>query len=446
MPIFVNIFFVFFLFFWNAVFAMYEIAMVSARKGRLEQRVAEGKKGAAYALELLKDPNQEYLSAIQIMITMIDTLAGAIGGAAIAGPFAEILKKVKWLVPVADTLSLLIVVVLITYFSIVLGELIPKRIAVSKPENVVTRLSPMIHGLTRFLRPLTRLLSGSTNLGIRALRIDLTAEPSITEEDVKGFIEEGRQSGVFDQAEQEMVDGVFRLTERRIDALMTPHTELDWINLEDEPEEIVTDIKASPYSRMPVADGDLDRTVGMLHVKDLIGVDIYSPDFNVVNYVREALFLPGNMQAIKAFDTFREKAVHQALVMDEFGGVLGLVSLYDVLESIVGAIPLNEFDLDQDVVLRPDGTWSFDGLLPIDVLKDLLNVEQFPEEDTADFQTLSGFIMNQLGHIPKVGQTFIWEQFQFEVLDMDGFRVDRVLVTDLSKKTEDPKPESGKES
>ena len=141
------------------------------------------------------------------------------------------------------------------------------------------------------------------------------------------------------------------------------------------------------------------------------------------------------MQAVKAFDTFREKAVHQALVMDEFGGVLGLVSLYDVLESIVGAIPLNEFDLDQEVVLRPDGSWSFDGLLPIDVLKDLLKVEAFPEEDTADFQTLSGFIMNQLGRIPKVGQSFIWEQFSFEVLDMDGFRVDRVLVTDLSKQT-----------
>ena len=435
MPIIVNIILIFLLFGLNAVFAMYEMAMVTSRKSRLEARVAQGKKGAEVALELLKEPDQEYLSTIQIMITIINTLSGAIGGAAIAGPFAVILKQIKWLAPVADTLALLIVVILITYFSIVLGELIPKRIAVSKPENVVTKLSPLIYGLTRLFRPLTRLLSGSTNLGIRVLRIDLTTEPSITEEDVKGFIEEGRQTGVFDQAEQEMVDGVFRLSERRIDALMTPHTELDWINLEDEREEILHDIKASPYSRMPVAEGDLDRTIGMLHVKDLVGVDIYAPDFDVKNHLREALFLPGNMQAVKAFDTFREKAVHQALVMDEFGGVLGLVSLYDVLESIVGAIPLNEFDLDQEVVLRPDGSWSFDGLLPIDVLKDLLKVEAFPEEDTADFQTLSGFIMNQLGRIPKVGQSFIWEQFSFEVLDMDGFRVDRVLVTDLSKQT-----------
>ena len=439
MPILVNIILVFVLFLLNAVFAMYEIAMVSSRKTRLEQRVAEGKKGAAQALELLRDPDQEYLSAIQIMITMIDTLAGGIGGAVISRPLAEVMKQVKWLTPFADTLALLIVVILITYFSIVLGELIPKRIAVSRPEDVVTKLSPLIHGLTRLLRPLTRLLSGSTNLGIRLLRVDLTTEPSITEEDVKGFIEEGRQTGVFDQAEQEMVDGVFRLSERRIDALMTPHTELEWINLEDSPEEIVADIKKSAFSRLPVAEGDLDRAIGMLHIKDLVGVDIYAPEFNVADYVREALFLPGNMQAIKAFEAFREKGVHQALVMDEFGGVLGFVTLYDVLESIVGAIPLNEFDLDQDVVLRPDGTWSFDGLLPIDVLKDLLKVEQFPEEDTADFQTLSGFIMNQLGHIPKVGQTFVWEQFKFEVLDMDGFRVDRVLVTDLSKKTDEGK-------
>lgn len=437
MPIIFNILLIFILFGLNAVFAMYEIAMVSSRKTRLEQRVAEGKKGAAYALELLKDPDQEYLSAIQIMITMIDTLAGGIGGAVISQPLAELMKKVSWLSPVADTLALLVVVILITYFSIVLGELIPKRIAVSKPENVVTALSPMVRTLTRFLKPLTRLLSGSTNLGLRVLRIELNTEPTITEEDVKGFIEEGRQTGVFDQAEQEMVDGVFRLTERRIDALMTPHTELEWINLEDEPEEIIRDIKASPFSRMPVAEGDLDRTIGMLHIKDLVGVDIYAPDFSVRDHVREAVFLPGNMQAIKAFETFREKAVHQALVMDEFGGVLGLVTLYDVLESIVGAIPLNEFDLNQDVVLRPDGSWSFDGLLPIDVLKDLLKVEQFPEEDTADFQTLSGFIMNQLGRIPKVGQSFVWEQFSFEVLDMDGFRVDRVLVTDLSKQHEE---------
>ena len=432
MPIIFNIILIFILFGLNAVFAMYEIAMVSARKVRLEQRVAEGKKGAAYALELLKDPNQEYLSAIQIMITMIDTLAGGIGGAVISQPLAELMKQVTWLAPIAETFALLIVVILITYFSIVLGELIPKRIAVSEPENVVTALSPMVRTLTRILKPLTRLLSGSTNLGLRVLRIELSPEPSITEEDVKGFIEEGRQTGVFDQAEQEMVDGVFRLTERRIDALMTPHTELDWINIEDEQEEIIHDIKASPYSRMPVAEGDLDRTIGMLHIKDLVGVDIYAPDFLVTNHIREALFLPGNMQAIKAFETFREKAVHQALVMDEYGGVLGLVTLYDVLESIVGAIPLNEFDLNQEVVLRPDGSWSFDGLLPIDVLKDLLKVDQFPEEDTADFQTLSGFIMNQLGHIPKVGQSFVWEQFSFEVLDMDGFRVDRVLVKDHS--------------
>lgn len=437
MPLIFNIILIFVLFGLNAVFAMYEIAMVSARKIRLEQRVAEGKKGAAYALELLKDPDQEYLSAIQIMITMIDTLAGGIGGAVISQPLAELMKKVSWLAPVADTFALLVVVILITYFSIVLGELIPKRIAVSEPENVVTALSPMVRMLTRLMKPLTRLLSGSTNIGLRILRIELNPEPSITEEDVKGFIEEGRQTGVFDQAEQEMVDGVFRLTERRIDALMTPHTELDWINLEDEHEEIIRDIKASPYSRLPVAEGDLDRTIGMLHIKDLVGVDIYAPEFKVADHIREALFLPGNMQAVKAFETFREKAVHQALVMDEFGGVLGLVTLYDVLESIVGAIPMDEFDLNQEVVLRPDGTWSFDGLLPIDVLKDLLKVEQFPEEDTADFQTLSGFIMNQLGRIPKVGQSFIWEQFSFEVLDMDGFRVDRVLVTDLSKHNEE---------
>ncbi len=204
-------------------FAMYEIAMVSARKSDWSNVLLKVKKRRSLRFGITKDPNQEYLSAIQIMITMIDTLAGGIGGAVISQPLAEIMKQVTWLAPIAETFALLIVVILITYFSIVLGELIPKRIAVSEPENVVTALSPpMVRILTRILKPLTRLLSGSTNIGLRVLRIELSPEPSITEEDVKGFIEEGRQTGVFDQAEQEMVDGVFRLTERRIDALMTP--------------------------------------------------------------------------------------------------------------------------------------------------------------------------------------------------------------------------------
>jgi len=411
---------------------MYEIAMVSSKKTRLVARAEDGQKGASVAMELLQDPDQQYLSAIQIMITMIDTLAGGIGGAQLSRPLAEVFKQVTWLAPFAETVSLILVVIVITYFSIVIGELIPKRIAVSKPEDVVTRLSPMIKRLSRVMRPLTKLLSASTNLGIKVFNIDITREPAITEEELKGYIQEGRQTGVFDEAEQTMVSGVFRFTDRRVDAIMTPHTELDWIDLDDDHDTIVKELMESSYSRLPVAHGDLDRSMGYVNTKDLLGVDIHNPEFNLEDYVRQPLFFPGNMQAVKAFEQFRETGIHHALVLDEYGGVEGFVTLYDILESIVGDIPLDEFDTDQDAIQRSDGTWLFDGLIPIDELKEILHVDELPEENQAGFQTLSGFVMNQMGRIPKTGQLFEWDHWRFEVVDMDGRRVDRVLVTDIS--------------
>jgi len=432
MPFYVNILIIFVLFLFNALFAMYEIAMVSSKKTRLVARAEDGMKGASVTLELLQDPDQQYLSAIQIMITMIDTLAGGIGGAQLSRPLAEVFKRINWLAPFAEIAALILVVIIITYFSIVIGELIPKRIAVSKPEDVVTKLSPMIRGLTNAVRPLTRLLSGSTNLGIKIFNIDVTKEPAITEEELKGYIQEGRQTGVFDEAEQTMVSGVFRFTDRRVDAIMTPHTELDWIDLDDDNETIIKELMESSYSRLPVAHNDLDRSMGFVNTKDLLGVDIYNPQFKLEDYVREPLFFPGNMPAVKAFEQFRETGIHHALVLDEYGGVEGFVTLYDVLEAIVGDIPLDEFDTDQDVVQRADGTWLVDGLIPIDELKEILHVDELPEENQAGFQTLSGFVMNQMGRIPKTGQTFEWDHWRFEVVDMDGHRVDRVLVTDIS--------------
>lgn len=432
MPVYLNIFLILILILVNAIFKMYEIAMVSSKKTRLVARAEDGQKGASVAMELLQDPDQQYLSALQVMINMIDTMAGGIGGATLSQPLAEIFKRIDWLAPFADIAALILVVIVITYFSIVMGELIPKRIAVSKPEDVVTKYSPMIKSLSRLMRPLTKLLSASTNLGIKIFNIDVTREPAITEEELKGYIQEGRQTGVFDEAEQTMVDGVFRFTDRRVDAIMTPHTELDWINLDDDHDTIVKELMESSYSRLPVAHGDLNRSMGYVNTKDLLGVDIHNPQFNLEDYIRQPLFFPGNMEAVKAFEQFRQTGIHHALVLDEYGGVEGFVTLYDVLESIVGDIPLDEHDKDQDVVQRSDGTWLVDGLIPIDELKEIMDVDELPEEDKAGFQTLSGFVMNQLGRIPKTGTIFEWDHWRFEVVDMDGHRVDRVLVTDIS--------------
>lgn len=433
MPVYVNIFIIFVLFFFNAIFAMYEIAMVAARKTRLEQRVEEGNKGAADTLFLLKDPNQQYLSTVQIMITMIDTLAGGIGGAKLAGPVADLLRNVSWLAPQADLIALIAVVTIITYFSIVMGELIPKRLAVSKPESVVIRLSPIIRFMTKMFRPLTKLLGASTNLGIKLLRINTDKGPSITEEEIKSYIEQGRDIGVIEEAEREMVSGIFRLGDRRVEALMTPRLEVAWIDINAPLEEIWKHVMNTCHSRVPVADGDLDNVLGYIQIRDLLGKTPDDPDFNLRDYIKQPIYVPENMPALKALDNFQTSGVHLAVVVDEFGGITGMVTDYDILEAIVGEIPEDSTDEDYLMVQREDGSWLFDGLIVIDQLKEILDLSTMPGEDRAGFQTLSGFVMSQLGRIPKTGAKFTYENYEFEVVDMDGKRVDRVLVSHSSK-------------
>jgi len=443
MPVYANILIIAVLFFFNAIFAMYEIAMVSARKTRLHQRVDEGSQGAADALELLKDPNQQYLSTVQIMITMIDTLAGGIGGAMLADPFADVLRNITWLEPVADTVALITVVIIITYFSIVLGELIPKRLSVSRPEDVVTKLSPPIKTLTKIFRPLTKFLSASTNFGIKLFRINTQAEPIVTEDEIKVMIEQGKEIGVFEEAEQDMVSGVFRLGDRRVDALMTPRTEITWLDIEVNQDLNASKLTNSEYSRLPVAKGNLDEVIGIIDVKDLLGLDLKAQDFRIEQYAKPAIFIPENMQALKALEVFKNSGLHYALVIDEYGGLQGFVTLYDVLEAIVGDIPQNSEDKEQMAVQRGDGSWLFDGMIVIDELKEILGISALPDEDRAGFQTISGFIMSQIGRIPKTGQTFDWDKFHFEVVDMDGRRVDRVLVSLLPEGSEAVEEPSG---
>jgi len=433
MSVWINILIILVLFFFNAIFAMYEIAMVAARKTRLEKRVEEGSKGAADALFLLSDPNQQYLSTVQIMITMIDTLAGGIGGAALSGPVAEQLGKIPVIAPQADLIALILVVIIITYFSIVLGELIPKRLAVSKPENVVTQLSPPIRVLTKIFRPLTRLLSISTNVGLKVLRINTDKGPSITEEEIRSYIEVGRNIGLIEEAESEMVSGIFRLGDRRVEALMTPRTEMAWIDINAPIEQIWEQIAQTPHSRLPVADGDLDNVLGYVQVRNLLDAKPEEPDFDLREYINIPIYLPENMAALKALENFQTSGIHLAMVVDEYGGITGMVTDYDILESIVGEIPENMEDTDYLVVERDENSWLFDGLIVIDQLKEILNLSEMPGEDRSAYQTLSGFVMSQLGRIPKTGAKFQYANYEFEVVDMDGRRVDRVLVSKIKE-------------
>jgi len=433
MSVWINILIILVLFFFNAIFAMYEIAMVAARKTRLEKRVEEGSKGAADALYLLSDPNQQYLSTVQIMITMIDTLAGGIGGARLAGPLAELLVNIPVISAQADLIALITVVVIITYFSIVLGELIPKRLAVSKPENVVTQLSPAIRVLTKIFRPLTRLLSVSTNFGLKVLRINTDKGPSITEEEIRSYIEVGKNIGLIEEAESEMVSGIFRLGDRRVEALMTPRTEMAWIDINIPIEQIWDQITQTPHSRLPVADGDLDNVLGYVQVRNLLDAKPEEPDFDLREYINVPIYLPENMAALKALENFQTSGIHLAMVVDEYGGITGMVTDYDILESIVGEIPENKEDTDYLVVERDENSWLFDGLIVIDQLKEILNLSEMPGEDRSAYQTLSGFVMSQLGRIPKTGAKFQYENYEFEVVDMDGRRVDRVMVSKIDE-------------
>ena len=345
-------------------------------------------------------------------------------------PLAEVMKDIAWLAPYADTVSLIVVVVIITYFSIVLGELIPKRLAVSKPENVVTRLSPIIKLLTRVFRPLTKLLSSSTNLGLKILHINTDMGPSITEDEIKSYIEQGRDIGVIEESEREMVSGIFRLGDRRVEALMTPRLEMAWIDINAPMDQIWRQLLETPHSRIPVADGDLDNVLGYIQIRELIGRSKLDSDLDLNQFILEPIYLPENMAALKALDNFQTSGVHLAIVVDEFGGITGMVTDYDILEAIVGEIPEDSSDTDYLAVQREDGSWLFDGLIVIDQLKEILDISNIPGEEKGMFQTLSGFVMSQLGRIPKTGAKFIYENYTFEVVDMDGRRVDRVLVSE----------------
>ena len=424
----IEILVIFVLILFNGFFSMSEIAIVSARKVRLEQRAEEGDSGARNAL-LLAGSTSKFLSSVQIGITLVAMLTGAFGGATLAERLAVVLGKVPWLSSVAATLALIIVVLLTTYFSLVIGELIPKRIALNNPEKIASSVAGVMRFVSRITAPLTGLLSASTDLGVRILGIKPSGDPPITEEEIRVLIDQGTEVGVFGEAEQDMVEGVFRLNERSINAIMTPRTEIAWLDADDDIEENLQIVLESPYSRFPVSRGSLDNILGILKAKTLLEKALTRTPFNIVDLLEKPLFIPENTPAVRVLEMEKEQGVHEALVIDEYGGVLGFVTLFDVLESIIGELPSLGEVTKSEIILREDGSYLLDGLLPIDEFKELFDLDHLPEEGKVGFQTVGGFVMNQIGSIPTAGQSFTCEDLHFEVLDMDGHRVDKVLVS-----------------
>jgi putative hemolysin len=411
----------------NGLFAMSEIAVVSARKTRLQQQAHEGDRRAQVALDLANAPNQ-FLATIQIGISLVGIFAGAFGGATVASHLSAVLETVPLLAPYHEPIAMGVVVLIITYLSLVIGELVPKRLALSNAERVAATVAPTMRNLSRLTSPIVRLLDVSTTVVLRLLRVRSEAEEPISEEEIKLMMRHGTQVGVFEPEEHEMVMQVFRLADQSINAIMTPRPEVVWLDLDDPVHEIRQLIAGSGFSRYPLARGDLDHVIGLVYVQDLVARSLEETLLNLEELARPALFLPENVTALEAVERLRETHNDAALVIDEFGGFQGVLTTYDILEAIVGDLPAAGEAADSEAVQREDGSWLLDGMLSIDELRDLLAVSQLPYEGKAHYQTLGGLVMVALGRIPKPGDYFDCCGWRFEVLDMDGHRVDKVLA------------------
>lgn len=411
----------------NGIFAMSELAIISARKVRLEQWAKEGNANARSALRLISSPNN-FLSTTQIGITLIGILSGALGGTTVAKSLREFLDTVVVLRPYSESLSFSIVVGIITYLSLVLGELVPKRLAMSNAEKIACAVAPSMRFLANIGTPIVYLLSTSTEALLSLLGIQATEESQVTEEEIKVMIAQGAESGMFEEAEQDMVERVFRLGDRPIKSLMTPRTEIDWLDVDAPFEETQREVLASGHSRFPVARENLDDCVGIVEIKAFLNASLHGTPIDLVKVSSPPLYVAETASALSVLEQFKQSGDRVAMVTDEYGGVEGLVTLTDLLEAIVGDLPSNDRQGDPDAMQREDGSWLIDGMVSSDRLKEIIEVEELPYEKDHNYHTLGGLMMTYLRHIPMVGEHFTWDRIRFEVVDMDGNRVDKVLV------------------
>ncbi|MBL8100823.1 MAG: HlyC/CorC family transporter [Anaerolineales bacterium] len=410
----------------NGILAMSEAALVASRKARLQQKVSEGNKSASLAIKLLEDPNI-FLSAVQIGITLIGILAGAVGGATISKTLAAALLNVPYIGDYSDSIALGIVVVTITILSLWLGELVPKRLGINSPERIAIVVAGPVLFISKVFSPFIKLMSNATNFVLRLIGVNPSNEPPITEEELQMLIMQGTQAGVFEEAEQDMVEGVFSLGDQRVYSLMTPRTEIVWLDVNDTTEEILEKIANSPYSRFPIRQDSLETILGIVKSRDLLVVSLSGKNINLKELAKPAFFIPETTLASRALEVLKKSDTEILLVVDEFGGVQGLLTINDILEEIVGQMDLEEPQATQ----RQDGSWLLDGMLEVDEFKEIFHLTTLPHE--GEYETLSGFVMASLGRIPQTADHFEWHNLRFEVIDMDGRRVDKVLVTTKQK-------------
>lgn len=423
--------FIFFLLVANGVFAMAELAIVSSRKARLARRAEEGDVGAKAALSLLESPN-EFLSTVQVGITLVGVFAGAFGGATLSESFGDWLNEISWIRPHGSAAALFLVVSVITYFSLVIGELVPKRLAMNNPERIAAFVAVPMRRLSLFASPVVRFLSWSTEHAMRFLGLGETAEPPVSEDEVKGLLDQGLRAGVFHQAERDMVEGVFRLDRQQVGELMTPATKIVWLNADETPEANWRRIVASGHSDFPVYRGNRETLLGVVSVKALwANTAVAGAVVDLTSVISQPLIVPESTLATKLLETFRKSGKHFALVADEFGSIRGLVTLHDMMEAIVGQLPEQGHRFLPLARRREDGSWLIDAALEITDAKRALRLKHLPGESKGEFVSLGGFVIDQLGCIPKEGEKVVSSGYVFEVVDMDGQRIDKILVTRL---------------
>ncbi|MDL2261453.1 hemolysin family protein [Methanimicrococcus sp. OttesenSCG-928-J09] len=409
----------------NGLLSLSEVAIISSRKSRLKSAAKKGQAGAQKALDLAEDPSR-FLSTVQIGITVIGVFLGIYSGINLSGDLAVFLSKFEILAPYALPLAALIVVLLITYFLIVLGELIPKKIGYSRPEFVASIISRPMNLLSKLLSPVSWIINGSANLVGKILGIK-PYEPATTEEDVIAAVQEGIEGGAIDVTEQDLVERIFSLDDRKISSLVTHKNDIVCIDVSASQPEVLKTIKETPYSVYPVIDGDLDNIVGVLEVKILIA-EIDNPSFSMKNVMQPVNFLPENMTILSVLEHFKEEKNQYALITDEFGSILGLVTINDIFEALVGDVSARSSDEEYEIIQRSPDSWLIDGQFPFYDFLEYFELQDFRNEYA--YNTLSGMILDKLGKIPIAGDKFDWLHFEIEVVDMDSARIDKVLVTE----------------
>ncbi|MBP0615470.1 hemolysin family protein [Jiella mangrovi] len=425
--LFVNAAIVFALILLNGFFALSELAVVSAKKSRLEKMAKDRRHGAKAALKLAENPTT-FLSSVQIGITLVGIFAGAFGGSAFAGPLAEVMKDWPLVGPIAGDAAFVVVVIVITYFSLVVGELAPKRFALSRPESVACFVAPFMRLIAMVGRPLVYVLEASTRALTAIFGLKEDESDEVTEEDVRAMIAEGTEIGVFKEKEREMLEGVISIADRNVRSIMVPRPDVDWLNVADPAQESISEMVAAGHSRYPVLDTDTDAILGIVQTKDILEQQHTTGKVVLPDILREPLYVSESMPILKLLDRFRAHGVHMAIVLDEYGSFEGIATPQDILAAIAGSLPEGDEDTPE-AFRRKDGSWLVDGAMTVDRLARVIEDLSFPAE--REYETVAGLTLELFGHIPGVGERVQWDGFEIEVVDLDGKRIDKLLFRQL---------------